>query len=431
MVASFIGFILFSANLCLLLNKKKIINDPVYGFITLHNDLLYEIVDHPIVQRLRRIKQTGLAELVYPGAVHSRFHHAVGAMNLMKVALDNLQSKGVFLYDQEIEGALIAILLHDLGHGPLSHSLEHLLIDVHHEEMSRLLIGRLNREFNGKLDLAIQIFNKRYPRIFFNQLVSSQLDVDRLDYLMRDSFYTGVSEGTIGADRILKMMQVQDDELVVEEKGIYNIENFLNARRLMYWQVYFHKTALCAEKMLQQIILRARENYQKNRFESSGSETLDFFLMHNIGQEEIKQDDILDRFIDLDDIDLWVALKKWSHGKDSVLADICSRILNRQLFRILIENEKPLKDQRSAIKNELKNTLQLKDEHLKYYCLSGTITNKAYVRSDQTIKIKMKSGQVIDVAQAADLPNIKAMSKIVKKHYLCFPKHINYKHNHS
>jgi hypothetical protein len=406
------------------LNKKKIINDPVYGFVTLHNELIFEIVNHPVLQRLRRIKQTGLAELVYPGAVHSRFHHAIGAMHLMKVALDNLRSRGVFLYDQEIEAALIAILLHDVGHGPLSHSLENLLINVHHEDLSNLLIKKLNAEFSGQLDLAIQVFNKRYPRKFFNQLVSSQLDVDRLDYLMRDSFYTGVSEGKIGADRILKMMQVENDELLVEEKGIYNIENFLNARRLMYWQVYFHKTAICAENMIQQVIIRAKELHKKGSPALSGSENLDFFLANEIGPESITANDNLDRFIELDDIDLWFAIKAWSRCHDRVLSDLCTRLLNRQLFRIVIDNENPLKGNKKRIKHIVKTTLNLNDDESRYYLLSGKITNAAYVRTGQSIKIKMKSGEVVDVAQAADLPNIKAMSKIVRKYYLCYPKNI-------
>jgi hypothetical protein len=404
------------------LNKKKIINDPVYGFINVSSELICDIIDHRYFQRLRRIKQTGLTELVYPGSVHSRFHHAIGSMHLMSMALDTLRRKGVFLYEQEIQAALIAVLLHDIGHGPFSHSLEGQLINKSHEELSELLIDELNSEFNGGLSMSKQIFQKKYPRNFFNQLVSSQLDVDRLDYLMRDSFFTGVSEGKIGTDRILKLIHVQNDELVVEEKGIYNIENFLNARRLMYWQVYFHKTGLAAEGMLKMAVKRGRKLIREGKIKTSGSRNLDDLLLSFKGT--VKEDQVL-KFIELDDFDVWQALKLWSKNDDKVLSFLCSSILNRNLFRMIVRNDPFDKDLINKIRKELTARHGFSEKEVKYLVFHGKISNAAYTRSEESIKIKMKDGRLLDVDQAADLPNIKAMGKIVSKRFLCFPKYVS------
>jgi len=407
------------------LNKKKIINDPVYGFITIPNELVFDIINHPSFQRLRRIKQMGLAELVYPGAHHTRFHHALGAMHLMNITLENLRNKGVTISDHEFEGALIAILLHDIGHGPFSHALEFsLLKDVPHEHLSRIIISRLNKEFNGRLDLALEIFNGTYSRKFLHQLVASQLDIDRLDYLMRDSFFSGVSEGTIGADRIIKMLQVKDDELVVEEKGIYSIENFLSARRLMYWQVYLHKTGVAAEKMLIAIIGRAKQLIQKgeNLFIS---DSLRIFFEREIGIEHFAEEPhILEAFLELDDYDLWGAIKLWSKHDDFVLSKLCKMLLDRKLFKIEVSTEPFSKEQKEQTEKAIAAQFGLSMKEAKYFYSSGKLTNNAYHSSDKNIIILSKDGKVRDVVDAADLPNIKAFSKIVRKYYRCWPKEI-------
>ncbi len=407
------------------MNKKKIINDPVYGFITIPNELVFDIINHPSFQRLRRIKQMGLAELVYPGAHHTRFHHALGAMHLMNITLENLRNKGVTISDHEFEGALIAILLHDIGHGPFSHALEFsLLKDVPHEHLSRIIISRLNKEFNGRLDLALEIFNGTYSRKFLHQLVASQLDIDRLDYLMRDSFFSGVSEGTIGADRIIKMLQVKDDELVVEEKGIYSIENFLSARRLMYWQVYLHKTGVAAEKMLIAIIGRAKQLIQKgeNLFIS---DSLRIFFEREIGIEHFAEEPhILEAFLELDDYDLWGAIKLWSKHDDFVLSKLCKMLLDRKLFKIEVSTEPFSKEQKEQTEKAIAAQFGLSMKEAKYFYSSGKLTNNAYHSSDKNIIILSKDGKVRDVVDAADLPNIKAFSKIVRKYYRCWPKEI-------
>nr|HAD49848.1 phosphohydrolase [Algoriphagus sp.] len=322
------------------MKSQKILNDPVYGFITIPSELIFTIIDHPYFQRLRRIKQLGLTDFVYPGALHTRFHHALGAMHLMSITLDNLRNKGTEISDPEYEAALIAILLHDIGHGPFSHALEYsLLKSVPHEELSLLIIELLNQELSGKLDLTLRIFKNQYERKFFHQLVSSQLDIDRLDYLQRDCFFTGVSEGTIGADRIIKMMDVKDDQVVIEEKGIYSIENFLSARRLMYWQVYLHKTTVSAEKMLINLIQRAKDlKIRGANFPIS--EEFDYLL----GNEHTLQDfqsnpDLLKIFLELDDLDLWGAIKLWKKSDDYVLRSISRMFLTRNLFKISLKND--------------------------------------------------------------------------------------------
>ncbi len=408
------------------MNKKKIFNDPVYGFITVYSGLIFDIINHPYFQRLRRIKQLGLTEFVYPGALHTRFHHALGAMHLMMITLDNLRSKGNEISEEEYEAALVAILLHDIGHGPFSHTLEFsLLRGIKHEDISLKIIHRLNEQFNGALDLSIQIFTGTYKRPFLHQLVSSQLDVDRIDYLKRDSFFTGVQEGTIGADRIIKMLNIVNDEIVVEEKAIYSIENFLSARRLMYWQVYLHKTSVSAESMLIEIIKRARKLTESGE-SLAATPAFQFFLERDISAADFLEDpDIIEVFTLLDDNDIWSALKFWSNHEDQVLAILSTMLLNRKLFQIDLKNEKHDKSQREALLTEISRSYEFSRADASYFVSKGKISNSAYISKGQSINILTKKGEIVDVAQATDLPNIKAMSKIVKKYYLCWPKHIS------
>lgn len=406
------------------MNKKKILNDPVYGFINIPNDLVFDIIEHPYFQRLRRIKQLGLTDLVYPGAHHTRFHHAIGATYLMQKTLDTLRSKGVMIFDAEYEAALVAILLHDVGHGPFSHTLEFSLFKgVHHEQISLWIFDRLNKEFGGRLELAKQIFTGTYHRKFLHQLVSSQLDVDRLDYLKRDSFFTGVYEGTIGAERIIKMLNVVDDQLVVEEKGIYSIENFVSARRLMYWQVYLHKTSVAAEAMLISLIKRAKKLTQSGK-SIPATPALSIFMERDITKQEFLDDpDLLGIFTMLDDTDIWGSIKMWQSHEDPVLSDLSNGLLTRKLFGIQLSNDKFSSDIIDTVQQAIINKGYTSSE-AKYFIQKDSISNAAYIAKGGSINILMKSGQIIDVAKATDLPNIKAMSKIVKKHYLCFPKNL-------
>ncbi|AFL86204.1 HD superfamily phosphohydrolase [Belliella baltica DSM 15883] len=406
------------------LKSHKILNDPVYGFITIPSELIFTIIDHPYFQRLRRIKQLGLTDFVYPGALHTRFHHALGAMHLMSITLDNLRNKGNEISDEEYEASLIAILLHDIGHGPFSHALEFsLLKNIPHESLSLLVIDLLNKQLNGQLDLALRIFKNQYERKFFHQLVSSQLDIDRLDYLQRDCFFTGVSEGTIGADRIIKMMAIKDDQLVVEEKGLYSIENFLSARRLMYWQVYLHKTTVSAEKMLINLISRAKDVQQGGRNLFATEEFL-YFLQNDISLEDFKKSDtLIQTFLELDDYDIWGAIKLWKKEPDYILKNISQMFLSRNLFKITLSNEAFTSEELNSLIDKTQKRLQIPKEDLKYFFSHGSISNNAYVAKER-IHILTKKGEIIDVAQAADLPNIKAMSKIVKKHYACRAKNL-------
>ncbi|MTI30638.1 HD domain-containing protein [Xanthovirga aplysinae] len=408
------------------MNKNKVINDPVYGFVTVYSDLIFDIIEHPFFQRLRRISQLGLTSLIYPGALHTRFHHALGAMHLMSITLDNLRNKGNEISDEEYEGALLAILLHDIGHGPFSHALEDFILPgFHHEKLSLLLMEYFNKVFDGALDRAIQIFRGTYERRFFHQLVSSQLDIDRLDYLMRDSFFTGVSEGTIGADRIIKMLDVYQDQIVVEEKGIYSIENLLSARRLMYWQVYLHKATVSSEKMLVQLILRVRDLLKKG-MDVWASPALKLFLTEMPSPDQLKENErYLKTFAALDDFDIWGALKVWVDHRDPILSKISQMLLNRKLFKVLLSNEKFSINQIEEVKERVKQTLGLKNEEVKYFVSHGAISNAAYIAKGQNINILTKNGQLVDIALASDLPNIKAMSKIVKKYYLCWPKNVS------
>ncbi|GAB2997075.1 HD domain-containing protein [Cyclobacterium sediminis] len=407
-----------------ILKSYKIINDPVYGFINIPSELIFAVIDHPYFQRLRRIKQLGLTDMVYPGALHTRFHHAIGAMHLMSITLDQLRNKGIEISDEEYEAALLAILLHDIGHGPFSHALESILLKgQHHETLSLLFFDELNKQFNGQLSTARAIFVGSYERKFFHQLVSSQLDIDRLDYLQRDCFFTGVSEGTIGADRIIKMMTIINDEVVIEEKGIYSIENFLNARRLMYWQVYLHKTTVCAEKMLINLILRAKYLARSGETLPGSIEFLGF-LKKDLPQENGPGTPIwLNDFAQLDDLDIWGAIKLWKNTDDFVLKEISKMFLTRNLFKIHFSNDAFKRQEMDKLKSKIQKKLAISDNELKYFFSEGEISNYGYL-TENKILILTKKGKVQDVATAADLPNIKAMSKIVKKHYACHAKNL-------
>jgi HD superfamily phosphohydrolase len=406
------------------LKRHKILNDPVYGFITIPSELIFSIIDHSYFQRLRRIKQLGLTDYVYPGALHTRFHHAIGAMHLMSITLDNLRHKGIEISEDEYEAGLIAILLHDIGHGPFSHALEFTILQkIPHEALSLLVIQRLNKELNNRLDLAIKIFKGEYERKFFNQLVSSQLDIDRLDYLQRDCFFTGVSEGAIGADRIIKMMDIKDDRLVIEEKGIYSIENFLSARRLMYWQVYLHKTTVSAEKMMINLINRAKYLMQNGQSLVSTDE-LAYFLKGNFKLADFENNEtLLDNFLTLDDFDIWGAIKHWKNNDDYILKNLSRMFLDRNLFKINLRNDEFSVSEIEEEKLRLMKKLQVPENELPYFFNHGVLSNHAYLNTEQ-IFILTKKGNIIDVALAADLPNIKAMSKIVKKHYICHAKNL-------
>lgn len=407
------------------MNKKKIINDPVYGFINIPTELVFDLIEHPYYQRLRRIKQLGIAEYVYPGALHTRFHHALGAMHLMTEALNTLRSKGHDISDEELEAAQIAILLHDVGHGPFSHVLEKTILEnVHHENISFLLMEALNKEFNGALTLAIKMFTGEYERYFFHQLISSQLDVDRMDYLNRDSFFTGVREGFIGADRILKMLDIFDNQLVVEQKGMYSIENFLTARRLMYWQVYLHKTSICAETMLQQIIRRARD-LKRAGGNVFATPSLELFLEKDVSIDHFQSDKkYLQAFTEMDDSDIWGCIKVWAKHPDKLLSGISTMLLNRQLFKIIIGDSEQSSTILEKIQIDLLSQDNVNQEDLSYLVVQGVITNAAYVSGKQNINILTKHNQVIDIAEASDLPTIKALSNIVKKYYICWAKNV-------
>jgi len=408
------------------LNKRKIINDPVHGFIHIPNELIFDLIEHPFFQRLRRIKQLGMAEYIYPGALHTRFHHALGAMHLMGQAIINLRRRGIQISNEEAEAVQVAILLHDIGHGPMSHALEaSILQDVPHEKLSLLLMQELNAEFDGKLTLAIQIFTNQYSRKFFHQLVSSQLDMDRLDYLQRDSFFTGVQEGKIGAERILKMLVVKDDQLAIEEKGIYSIENFLTARRLMYWQVYFHKANISADAMLTSLIKRAKK-IAKSTKKLEGSDALLFFLKNDIHIENFKEKkEYIYKFAQLDDYDIWSAIKQWVFHQDKILSLLSKHLLNRRLFKVELKEQKYSKEKIKNLREKITQILDISFKGSKYLVINGIASNEAYISKENKIYILTKKQQTLDIAQASDLPNIKALRKIVKKYYLCWFKEAN------
>ena len=407
------------------MNKKKIINDPLYGFIHIKSELVFDIISHPVFQRLRFIKQLGLTDLVYPGAVHTRFQHALGALHLMGRVLDNLRFKGIEISDDEYEAAQLAVLLHDIGHGPFSHALESCLLPgVKHESISYLLMSVLNDEFNGALNLTLKIFRNSYSRKFFYQLVSSQLDIDRLDYLNRDCFFSGVDEGTIGVDRIILMLNVHEDQLVVEEKGIYSIENFLNARRLMYWQVYLHKTTVAAERMLVNLIRRA-QSLKRAGENVPASAALEMFLKQTFTVETLRNTPgVLQAFGQMDDHDIWGAIKLWRNHKDKILSLLSGMLADRKLFRIMLSNDPIKKSVLENIRASIIEKYQTLRVDASYLYAHGTVTNEAYTEGEK-INILTRSGALLDIAQASDLPNIKAISKIVKKNYLCWPKDVS------
>lgn len=402
-------------------NKLKIINDPIYGFITLPNERCYEIIEHPYFQRLRRISQMGMSYLVYPGAHHTRFHHALGALFLMQKAVQVLKFKKVAITLEEEEALYYAILLHDIGHGPFSHAMEQSIVEgVNHEELSLLFMKSLNDKFNGTLTLAISIFKNEHPKLFLHQLVASQLDVDRLDYLKRDSFYTGVAEGNINSQRLIDMLNVYNNELVVEEKGIYSVEKFIMARRLMYWQVYLHKTSLVAEQLLLRLLKRAKW-LTLNNVEVKCSEALTYFLNKKEAMLNFTDND-LEFFAKLDDIDILAAIKEWIQHHDFVLSTLSIMLLHRDLLKIKIK-EKPFNASLFNEKIELiMKQKNISNEEASYFVFQGTITNEAYNYKKHPILLLKKNNKVIDIAKASDQFYIKALSKQLTKHYMCFPK---------
>ena len=403
--------------------ERKIINDPVFGFINIPKGLLYDIVRHPLLQRLTRIKQVGLSSVVYPGAQHTRFQHSLGAFHLMSEAITQLASKGNFIFDSEAEAVQAAILLHDIGHGPFSHVLEDTIVKgVSHEEISLMLMERMNKEMNGQLSLAIQIFKDEYPKRFLHQLVSGQLDMDRLDYLRRDSFYTGVTEGNIGSARIIKMLDVADDRLVIESKGIYSIENFLTARRLMYWQVYLHKTSVAYEKMLISTLLRAKELASQG-VELFASPALRFFLYNDINPTEFYNNpDCLENFIQLDDNDIWTALKVWSTHTDKVLSTLSTGMINRNIFKVEISSEPISEDRKKELTLHISQQLGITLSEANYFVSTPSIEKNMCDPADDSIDIIYKDGTIKNIAEASDMLNISLLSKKVKKYYLCYQR---------
>jgi len=405
------------------INKLKIFNDPIYGFISIPNALIYDLIQHPYFQRLRRISQMGLSYLVYPGANHTRFHHALGCMHLMQKAVDVLRFKDVSISEEEENALYIAILLHDIGHGPFSHAMEKSIVeDVHHEEISLLFMKQLNVEFKGKLSLAIKIFEGDYHRKFMLQLISSQLDMDRMDYLKRDSFYSGVAEGNVNSERLIQMMNVEDDFLVIEEKGIYSVEKFLMSRRLMYWQAYLHKTSLVGELILTKILKRAKELTLKG-IVLPCSEPLQFFLQNKVILESFDTA-TLDLFSQLDDFDIISALKAWQRQDDFILATLSKMIINRDLLKIKLSSDKIAIEDLTPLKERfsLDNNISVADAN--YFIFKGKIKNQAYDKEAEPIRILKKDRTVEDVIESSDQLNLKSLSKSVTKYYICFPKQL-------
>ncbi len=410
--------------------KKKILNDPVYGFINIPKGVSFQIIEHEVFQRLRRIKQLGLTFYVYPGAIHSRFQHTLGATHLMSEALNTLRSKGVDISDKEYLAATQAILLHDIGHGPFSHSLEHSIVNgISHEDISLELMNFFNNKFDGQLDLAIQVFKNQYSKHFLHQLVSSQLDVDRLDYLLRDSFFTGVSEGIVGSDRIIKMLNVSDSQLIVDVKGVYSIEKFLIARRLMYWQVYLHKTVIVAEQLLLKTLQRAKELAQKGDY-IFATPAFKFFLYNKIAKDELHQKtelnhrSVLELFTLIDDNDIMASIKVWCDHSDPILSKLSQNLINRDFYHIELQNFKIKESKVSQLKDKLLSKYNIQEQDLHYFLISGTISNNAYSQFDDRINILQKDGQLTDIAEASDILDLSALSKTVQKHFLLYPKNI-------
>ncbi|MEN9875543.1 MAG: hypothetical protein RLZZ529_540 [Bacteroidota bacterium] len=405
------------------INKLKIFNDPIYGFITIPNALIYDLIQHPYFQRLRRISQMGLSYLVYPGANHTRFHHALGCMHLMQKAVDVLRFKGIAISDEEESALYIAILLHDIGHGPFSHAMEKSIVEeVHHEAISLVFMSQLNDEFKGQLSLAIQIFKGEYHRKFMLQLISSQLDMDRMDYLKRDSFYSGVAEGNVNSERLIQMMNVVEDFLVIEEKGIYSVEKFLMSRRLMYWQAYLHKTSLVAELILTKVLKRAKELTLKG-ITLPCSEPLLFFMQNRIALENFNAQ-TLDLFSQLDDFDIISALKSWQGQDDFILSSLSKMIINRDLPKIKVVTDKLLLEDMLPLQERFaaENNISIADTN--YFIFKGKIKNQAYSKEAEPIRILKKDRTIEDVVEASDQLNLKSLSKSVTKYYICFPKQL-------
>ena len=406
------------------MNEHKIINDPVFGFIKIPRGLLYDIVEHPMMQRLNRINQLGLASVVYPGARHTRFQHSLGAFHLMSEAILSLQQKGQFIFDSEAEAVQAAILMHDIGHGPFSHVLENTLIKgISHEDISLLMMEEINRHFNGQLNLAVSIFKGEYPKDFLHQLISSQLDMDRLDYLRRDSFYTGVTEGNIGSARIIKMLNVVDDLLVVESKGIYSLENYLTTRRLMYWQVYLHKTAVACEKVLVNTLLRAKDLTRQGKLVFA-SPSLQYFLQNEVdGTWFDNHEEALKMYGDLDDSDIWSALKAWKYSDDKILSTLATDMLNRHIFKVEV-NEAPVGEDRIMdIAAQIASKMDISTDDARRYMMSiNTIQKDMYNVDDDSITILYKDGSTKDISEASELLNVQLLSKKIRKYYLCYQR---------
>ena len=401
-------------------NKLKIINDPIYGFIHIPSTLVFDIIEHPYFQRLRRINQMGLSYLVFPGAKHTRFEHVLGCVFLMQKTVEMLRFKGIQISEKEAEGLYIAILLHDIGHGPFSHAMEHSIVEgISHEEISLRFMQELNKVFNGKLDTAIAIFQGTYPRKFMHQLISGQLDMDRADYLKRDSFYTGVAEGNINSERLISMLNVRNDELVVEEKGLYSVEKFLIARRLMYWQVYLHKTSVVAEQILIRLLKRAKELVQQGQ-ELTMSTALAFFVKNKISKDNFSQE-VLEMFALLDDTDIISAMKEWQFHPDVVLSKLSKMLLNRDLLKIKVRLN-DFEEQKIKRLQKLSLAKGIEEKDMKYFVFTGVMTNRAYNPGKEIIKILTKNGRVVDLTKTSEAINLEPLSQVTERYYICYPK---------
>ena len=401
-------------------NKLKIINDPIYGFIHIPSSLVFDIIEHPYFQRLRRINQMALSYLVFPGAKHTRFEHVLGCVFLMQKTVEMLRFKGVQISDKEAEGLYIAILLHDIGHGPFSHAMEHSIVEgISHEEISLRFMQELNKVFNGKLETAIAMFQGTYPRKFMHQLISSQLDMDRADYLKRDSFYTGVAEGNINSERLISMLNVRNDELVVEEKGLYSVEKFLIARRLMYWQVYLHKTSVAAEQILIRLLNRAKELVQQGQ-ELTMSTALAFFVKNKISKDNFSQE-VLEMFARLDDTDIISAMKEWQFHPDVVLSKLSKMLLNRDLLKIKVRLN-DFEEQKIKRLQKLSLAKGIDEKDMKYFVFTGVMTNRAYNPEKEIIKILTKNGRVVELSKTSEAINLEPLSQITERYYICYPK---------
>ncbi len=406
------------------MNDSKIINDPVFGFIKIPRGLLYDIVKHPLFQRLNRINQLGLASVVYPGARHTRFQHSLGAFHLMSEAILSLQQKGQFIFDSEAEAVEAAILMHDIGHGPFSHVLENTLIHgINHEDISLLMMEQINRDLGSQLNLAISIFKNEYPKHFLHQLISSQLDMDRLDYLRRDSFFTGVTEGNIGSARIIKMLNVVDDSLVVEQKGIYSIENYLTSRRLMYWQVYLHKTAVAYEKVLVNMLRRTKE-LSRQGIDIFASPALKYFITHDVDRQWfLAHPEALSYYEELDDADIWSAMKVWRHADDKILSTLATDMLDRRIFRVEVLEEPPTDERLAELAEQIATRMNIGTDDARHYLMSlNTIQKDMYSVDDDSIAILYKDGTIKDISEASELLNVQLLSKKIRKYYLCYQR---------